>query len=115
MTPTEKEGCVEFDLGYRFNLDYHGKGYATEGCQAVIDHTFRQLAADRVISGTAAANHPSCRLLRRLGMTKTAESTASFRKTPQGEPIEFVDYSFAITREEWLRRTIREEMRQASP
>jgi hypothetical protein len=47
-------------------------------------------------------------------MTKTAESTASFRKTPQGEPIEFVDYSFAITREEWLRRIIREEMRQAS-
>ena len=114
LTPTEKEGRVEFDLGYRFNLDYHGKGYATEGCQAVIDRAFRQLAADRVTSGTAAANHPSCRLLQRLGMTKTGEGIACFRKTSEGKPIEFVDFSFAITREEWLQRIIREELRQNS-
>ena len=104
LTQAEKAAWVEFDLGYRFNFDYHGKGYATEGCQAVIDHAFRQLAADRVTSGTAAANLPSCRLLQRLGMTKTGESTASFRKTSEGKPIEFVDFSFAITREEWLAR-----------
>jgi [ribosomal protein S5]-alanine N-acetyltransferase len=114
LTPTEEPGCVTFDLGYRFNLDHHGKGYATEGCRAVIDHAFRQLGADRVASGTAAANQPSCRLLQRLGMTKRGEGTASFRKTPEGKPIEFVDYSFAITREEWLRRISREEAHQSS-
>jgi hypothetical protein len=38
-----------------------------------------------VISGTAAANQPSCRLLLRLGMRVTGHGTGSFRKTADGE------------------------------
>ena len=104
LNRNEEEGCAEYDLGYRFNANYHGQGYATEGCQAVLGHAFDALAADRVTSGTAAANQPSCRLLQRLGLKKTGEGQGSFRKTPEGQPIEFVGYSFAISREEWRAR-----------
>jgi RimJ/RimL family protein N-acetyltransferase len=97
----EEEGSV-FGLGYLFNFDYHGKGYATEGCRAVLAYAFGHLAADGVKTGTAEANHPSCRLLKRLGLQETGRSTASFRKTPDGRPIEFVALSFAISRDEWL-------------
>jgi ribosomal-protein-alanine N-acetyltransferase len=92
----------EFNLGYCFNFDYHGRGYATEACRAIIDHAFSELQADKVVTGTAAANEPSCRLLQRLGMRKTGESTGSFRTTQDGKPIEFLGYSFGISREEWM-------------
>ncbi len=92
---------IRFEIGYIFNSDYHGKGYATEACRAVLDHAFDRLQADRVITGTAAVNRASCRLLERLGFKKTVESTGSFRNTPDGKPIEFLGYTFAISRGEW--------------
>jgi RimJ/RimL family protein N-acetyltransferase len=102
LNPHEEQDDVAFGLGYVFNADYHGKGYATEGCRAVLDYAFGRLGADRMSTGTAAANHPSCRLLRRLGLRETGQGKASFRKTQDGEPIEFVGLSFAISRDEWL-------------
>jgi ribosomal-protein-alanine N-acetyltransferase len=72
------------NLGYVFHPDFHGQGYATEGCRAAMDYLFGQLAADEVRTGTHPANEPSVRLLRRLGLKEVAE----------GE--------YAISREEWL-------------
>ena len=102
LNQKKKEGSLEFGLGYCFNFDYHGKGYATESCQALIDYAFDQLGADRIVTGTAAANHPSCQLLKRLGLKKTGESTGSFWNTPDGKPIKFLGFSFALLRDEWL-------------
>jgi len=76
LNPEQKER--EFNLGYVFNFDYHGKGYATEACLAVLSHAFDLLQAQRVVTGTAAANTASVRLLERLGFRKTSESTGSF-------------------------------------
>ncbi len=91
----------EFNLGYCFNFDHHGRGYATEACRAILDYAFGELDALCVVAATAAVNGPSCRLLARLGMRQTGESTASFRQTPDGKPIEFTDHSFALTRKQW--------------
>ncbi len=96
------EDAAEYGLGYRFDERYHGKGYATEACRAALNHVFGELGAALVSTGTAAANEPSCRLLRRLGLRKTGESVGSFVKDADGRPIEFVGYTFCITREEWL-------------
>jgi len=97
----EQEDDRTFNLGYIFHLDYRGQGYATEGCRAVLAHAFDRLQAHRVVTGTAAANHASCRLLERLGFKKTSESTASFRTAPDGKPIQFVGYTFELSRDEW--------------
>jgi len=101
LNQEQKEDCREFNIGYIFNSDYHGKGYAKEACRAAIGHAFDRLQAHRVVSGTAAANRASCRLLERLGLKRTAESIGSFRNTQDGKPIEFVGYTFAISRDEW--------------
>jgi ribosomal-protein-alanine N-acetyltransferase len=90
-----------FNLGYIFHSDYHGQGYATEACRAALAHAFDQLQARRVVTGTAAANRASCRLLERLGFKKASESTTSFRTTADGQPIQFVGCIFELSRGEW--------------
>ena len=97
----DKESKV-FDLGYCFNSDYHGQGYAGEACRAVIDYAFSDLEAESLTCGTAAENGPSCRLIDRLGFKKVGEERMSFRKTPEGKPIEFTGYWFVLSRGEWI-------------
>jgi [ribosomal protein S5]-alanine N-acetyltransferase len=103
LNPAEGAQSKVFDLGYCFNSDYHGQGYATEGCKAVIEFAFSELNAESLSSGTAAVNLPSCRLLGRLGFKKIGEGTASFRNTPDGKPIEFIGWEFALSREDWIK------------
>jgi len=59
------------------------------------------VGADSVITGTAALNIASCRLLERLGFRKTAESRGSFTNGPDGKPIELLRYSYSLPKEEW--------------
>jgi ribosomal-protein-alanine N-acetyltransferase len=101
LNPEQKEGVRAYNLGYIFNFDYHGKGYATEACRAVLEHAFDSLQADSVITGTAAVNCASCKLLERLGFRKTGESMGSLRSTPEGKPIEFLGYTYSLTKEDW--------------
>ena len=103
LNPAEQKESRKFDLGYCFNSDFHRLGYASEAGKAVVDYAFSDLKADCLTSGTAAANGPSCRLLDRLGFTKIGEGTVSFRKTPDGKPIEFVGWEFILAREDWMR------------
>ena len=97
-----KEGAGDtYDLGYIFNFDYHGQGFASEACRAVIANAFNQLHADKMTAGTALVNEPSLRLLARLGFVKTAESSVSFYTDPTGNPIEFRGASFELSRTDW--------------
>ena len=99
LNPEPDDGHRVFNLGYIFNADYHGKGYAIEACRAVLTDAFDRLGAESVISGTAAVNTASCRLLDRLGFEKTAESSGSFRNAPDGTPLTFLGYSYILTRD----------------
>jgi [ribosomal protein S5]-alanine N-acetyltransferase len=104
FNPEEGDNGPQFNLGYVFNADYHSKGYASEACRAVLNHTFGKLGAQKVVSGTAAANQPSCRLLERLGFRKTGEDTGSFQTDADGKPVEFLGYRYAMTRDQWQGR-----------
>ena len=104
LNAEEGDGQRQFNAGYVFNHDFHGQGYATEACRAVLHRAFGPLQAYRVVSGTAAINRASCRLLERLGFKKIGEETASFRVAEDGAPIEFLGYRYAILREEWQNR-----------
>lgn len=103
LVSLNEDGCQEevYGLGYILNFDYHGRGYATEACKAVVDYAFAGLGAERVVTGTAAANRPSCRLLERLGLKRMGESTGSFRRSPDGKPIEFTAFTYALSKDEW--------------
>lgn len=101
LNQEQGEGSGQLNLGYCFDADYHGQGYATEACRAVLGHAFDHLQTQSVVTGTAAANHSSCRLLERLGFKKTSEAIGSFRKGPDGKPIEFLGYSYILCRDDW--------------
>jgi len=91
-------------LGYVFHPHYHGQGYATEACRAAIGFLFDEVGAERIVSNTAAANGPSCRLLERLGFVEAGRHVASFRKAQDGTPVEFEALSFVLSREAPSRR-----------
>ena len=111
LNPETATSHTKFNLGYIFVQNYRGRGFAFEACQASLEHAFQELQADEVISGTAAVNTASCKLLEKLGFRKCAENLAFFHKTPDGDPIEFLGYSFSLSRRDWAAaaKTIRKQ------
>jgi len=98
----DTENADEIDMGYCFNEDYMGKGYATEACTVLITYAFDKLKVKKVICNTAQKNVPSCNLLTRLGMTKVAElPDTTLRNDEQGNPITFLGVRYVMTDTEW--------------
>jgi ribosomal-protein-alanine N-acetyltransferase len=101
LVPDPEEGGPTYNLGYIFDEAYHGHVYASEACRAALGHAFGKGGARRVVTGTAAANWPSCRLLERLGFLRTGESIGSFTRDAAGLPVTFLGLDYALTREAW--------------
>ena len=78
-----------YDLGYCFNSAYHGKGYAFEGCTALMEYIAQTYVVTCFTAGTALKNIPSCRLLEKLGFVQTGTETLSFHKDEDGNDIVF--------------------------
>ena len=99
LNKEEREDGLAFNLGFVFNSDYHGQGYATEACRAAIDRAFDRLGAARIVTGTAPENLPSRRLLARLVLQETDGGM------------------YALTRDEWLaqRRTTGSDKLSSGP
>ncbi len=94
----------QYNLGYIFDANHHRKGYATEACRATLNRVFEELHADRVVTGTAAQNVPSCRLLERLGFLMVKQSACSFAKRDDGQLIEFLGNEYVLSRADWVAR-----------
>lgn len=60
-------GWPGFELGWLLGREHWGKGYAFEGARACLDHAFRELGRDRVISLIRHGNARSIRVAERLG------------------------------------------------
>ena len=63
--------CVE--IGWRLDEEFWGKGYATEGALASLDHGFDMLGIEEIYSYTPTVNTPSERVMRKIGMMKIGE------------------------------------------
>jgi RimJ/RimL family protein N-acetyltransferase len=98
---TEEQSSCDFNLGYNFSFDYHGRGFATEACREVVRYAFDHLNTKCIESGTAAWNQKSWRLLARLGFEKIGEKMVSFHKDDEGKPIEFLGYEFILKKEDF--------------
>lgn len=89
------------EVGWRFDPDYWGRGYATEGASEALTQSFSTLGLSAVCSAPQTINPPSSKVCQRLGMrfegVKTAEATAT-----RG-PVD-VDL-YWITRDEWNSRS----------
>jgi RimJ/RimL family protein N-acetyltransferase len=56
------------DIGFAFLPRFRSKGYAYEAASAAMTYALGNLRLDRVVAITARDNHPSAKLLRRLGL-----------------------------------------------
>jgi len=90
-------------LGYIFNNDYYGNGYATEACKGLLEYGFGNLCIHRVVAKCSPENEPSWKLLERLKMRREGHSIkcVTFKKIASGDPIWWDEYSYAILAEEW--------------
>lgn len=63
------------EVGWRFDPDVWGRGYASEGATAALDQAFTTLGLDRVCSVPQSDNPPSVRVCERLGMREAGQVT----------------------------------------
>jgi RimJ/RimL family protein N-acetyltransferase len=63
--------CIE--IGWRFNKQYWGNGYATEAAQACIEYGFSELNFNTIYSFTSVYNNKSEAVMHRIGMKKIGE------------------------------------------
>ena len=66
---------VEFrqgELGYVFNPDFHGMGYATEGAEVMLKLGFETFNFHRIFARCDPRNTSSYKLMERLGMRREA-------------------------------------------
>jgi RimJ/RimL family protein N-acetyltransferase len=62
----------KFEMGWVFHPAVHGRGYATEATQRILELCFDRLGAHRVFAQLDARNDTSARLCERLGMRQEA-------------------------------------------
>ena len=94
-----------YELGYTFNRNYWGKGYASESAKALMQYAFTELSARRIIAEADIRNTRSCRLLEKLGFRREGVfiQSAAFQTAPDGTPL-FSDYCFyAMLKEEFFK------------
>ncbi|MGL4618319.1 GNAT family N-acetyltransferase [Chroococcidiopsis sp.] len=58
----------EIELGYRLRQVSWGKGYATEGSQALVSKGFSELGTQCVVSSALAENRASTRVMEKVGL-----------------------------------------------
>ena len=88
------------EIGWIFNPDYQGNGYATEAATALLDLAFGPGDMHRVMARCDVRNDPSWRLMERLGMRREAH----FREHAIFKGEWDQEYIYAILRREWLGR-----------
>ena len=76
-----------YEIGYCFNTDYHGHGYARESISKLTD--VLRAGGSLIIARTALRNTPSVRLLSSLGFRMTGTEKVSFYKDGAGDDIYF--------------------------
>lgn len=99
----EPKEFLTWELGYVFNPQYYGQGYATESCKKVIDYGFKVLSARRIVAMCNPKNESSWKLLERLNMRREGHLLKNiyFKCDEQGHPIWNDTFEYAILSEEW--------------
>ena len=102
----EPKDFMTWELGYVFNPQYYGKGYATEASEKVIEYGFEKLDAHRITAGCNPDNTSSWRVLERLKMRREGYfiKPIFFKRDANGQSIWQDAYQYAILKEEWFKR-----------
>jgi RimJ/RimL family protein N-acetyltransferase len=85
------------EIGWVFDPEVHGQGYATEAARAVLRLAFGELGLHRVIATCDPRNEASYRVMEKLGMRREAHFVRDVQI--RGEWAD--EYFYAILEEEW--------------
>ncbi|MNW34197.1 putative ribosomal N-acetyltransferase YdaF [compost metagenome] len=96
----------EFDakeIGFFFNTNYQGKGFAFEAASALINYAIDEWGVRRITARCDALNLKSQLLLERLGMRKEGilKKHLYFKHDDFGNPIWADTCLYAVLKEEW--------------
>lgn len=97
--PGPDHGDDEPELGYRLISDVWGRGYATEGSIALVDHGFGTGRIRRVLAETMAVNTGSRRVMEKVGMRLLRVFHAEWPVRIPGD--EEGDVEYEITLDDW--------------
>lgn len=88
------------ELGFTFNLDFGGHGFATEAVNAALGYAFNKMGLHRIFAGVDTRNERSWRLMARIGMRREAHFVhANFDGSDWID-----DYTYAMIEDEWRLR-----------
>jgi RimJ/RimL family protein N-acetyltransferase len=87
----------QWELGYWLGEPYWNRGYASEASRALVDFAFEKLEVERLVAGHYVDNHPSGRVLTKLGFRYTVE--AMRHCLARGTDVRCLEMT--LTREAW--------------
>jgi ribosomal-protein-alanine N-acetyltransferase len=93
--------CME--IGWRLAPSFWGCGYATEAANAALDHAFRTLNVDEVVSFTAPRNLPSRAVMERLGMRHNPDEDFDHPALPEGHALRR-HVLYRLAKQDWSQR-----------
>ncbi|WP_017316608.1 GNAT family N-acetyltransferase [Mastigocladopsis repens] len=91
----------EIALGYRLRKSSWGKGYATEGSQALVSKGFAELGVQRVVAWALTANKASIRVMEKAGLKFEKEFTFTQSQLPNVQPLERKAVKYALNKDEF--------------
>lgn len=87
------------EIGFVFNPDFHGKGYATEAGRVMLSLGFTEFGFHRIYGRCDTRNVASYKLMERLGMRREAHFVHNeFFKGEWGDEL-----VYAILQDEWAK------------
>ncbi|MEW6257779.1 MAG: GNAT family protein [Pseudomonadota bacterium] len=92
-----------YSVGWNFNADFGGAGFAHEAARALFADLFTQRGARRLYAYVEEDNHASQRLCERLGMRREGLflQFVSFSTSAQGAPVYENTFQYALLKDEW--------------
>lgn len=97
LTP---EGPGLAEIGWRLHTWAWGRGLATEGARAVLDHGFGTAGLERVVAETMVVNVASRAVMEKIGLRHTGIEHRGWDDPLPG--AEEGEWLAELTREEWL-------------
>ena len=90
------------EIGYVFNKNYFGHGYASEAAKAVMLDAFAH-GTRRVFGECCPENTSSWKVMERIGLKREAHfrKDSSHRKDEKGNPIYWDTYVYAALKEDF--------------
>jgi len=93
-----------YGIGWSFNVQFEGKGYAKESAEALLMYLFEARQARRLYAYVEDNNFRSQKLCEKLGMRQEGcfQEFISFTNNEDGTPKYENTYQYAILKREWL-------------